>query len=244
VRRIGYAVISSVVAHVLLMATAQQLPAHAAPRRDKIVPLAMIDAPLPPVVEPPPPAPVPIAPPPRKRASIKPRPKPIEAPREIESPAPEPVRPAGLSLDSEHVVHEGNGPAAPAIENGGNMFADPNDGEPPAQKTPVHPSPPPPAPAREVPDTAAVRLTSDREAAPPYPMAAQRAEIEGQVTLNVYVGPDGRVDKVKVMRGLGYGCDEISMRWVKEHWRFKPATHQGRAIGAWISVPVSFVLDR
>jgi protein TonB len=56
----------------------------------------------------------------------------------------------------------------------------------------------------------------------PYPRAAKRANIEGTVKLEVTVGTDGRVLRVRVLKSLGYGLDEAAVRALRRA-RFKPA---------------------
>jgi TonB family protein len=138
-----------------------------------------------------------------------------------------------------------------AKEGGGNMFADPNDKLPPGDRANVRPAPAQQAgtpdgvgratgPAYEPP----LPLGSDAERAPPYPEAAQRAEVEGKVMLRIHITIDGRVDDVKIIKGLGYGCDEIAVKWARERWRFTPAKRYGKPVTETITVPVTFILDR
>lgn len=81
--------------------------------------------------------------------------------------------------------------------------------------------PPPPPPRRGV---VYVKRTPVVVRVPqvPYPRAAKRASIEGTVKLEVTVGTDGRVLRVRVLKRLGYGLDEAAVRALKRA-RFKPA---------------------
>jgi protein TonB len=56
----------------------------------------------------------------------------------------------------------------------------------------------------------------------PYPEAARSKGIEGTVLLEVTVGKDGKVRKVKVIKGIGHGLDEVAVRALKKA-SFKPA---------------------
>lgn len=56
----------------------------------------------------------------------------------------------------------------------------------------------------------------------PYPEKAKNRGIQGSVVLEVTVGKDGKVLRVKVIRGLGYGLDAVAKRALKRA-RFKPA---------------------
>lgn len=48
-----------------------------------------------------------------------------------------------------------------------------------------------------------------------YPEAAKEHKIEGTVTLNFTINYQGKVTDVKIISGLGYGCDEEAIRVVK-----------------------------
>ncbi|MEQ9496158.1 MAG: energy transducer TonB [Deltaproteobacteria bacterium] len=39
-------------------------------------------------------------------------------------------------------------------------------------------------------------------------------------------------------------CTAAAVRWAKEKWRFTPAKAGDQPVGMWITVPVTFVLDR
>ena len=143
----------------------------------------------------------------------------------------------------------GGGVAARAIEGGGNMFADPTDDTLAAgKKTSERVAPADgdgKGPGRgELQDRPPEFITSDRERVPPYPEEARKNDIEGRVMLRVYVGASGRVEKVRVLKGIGFGCDESAVRHAKKNWRFRPAIQSGSVVGMWIPVPVTFVLDR
>lgn len=214
--------------HLLLALAVGRAPA---PRREKpTIPLVVRDAPRPRAELPPPPAP-----PPRQlvrsaRRSVRP----VAA-----APEPPPAPPQGFSVDTRHTVAESS-VAVAAKEGGGNAFADPGNGLPPGDKVAVRP-PPPPEPARFVP---AEWITDARDRSPPYPSAALRNEIQGQVLLRVCVGPDGGIDSVQVVRGIGFGCDEAAARWAKERWHFKPARRGDAPVPTCLLQPMRFELER
>jgi protein TonB len=64
---------------------------------------------------------------------------------------------------------------------------------------------------------------------PVYPAAARPAGALVQVVLEVSVDERGRIGDVKVLRGLGPGCDEALVAAVRQ-WRFRPATRDGKPI--------------
>lgn len=48
-----------------------------------------------------------------------------------------------------------------------------------------------------------------------YPQEALESGIHGRVFVSFVVEPNGSISNVKVLRGIGYGCDEEAMRVVK-----------------------------
>lgn len=59
-----------------------------------------------------------------------------------------------------------------------------------------------------------------------YPEEALTHKIEGTVTLKYGIDHNGVVDEVKVIAGLGHGCDEEAIRLVKL-FRFEVPKHRG-----------------
>jgi len=80
---------------------------------------------------------------------------------------------------------------------------------------------------------------------PAYPVQALRAGIQGTVLLKVLVDPNGKPVQVMIEHGSGSRVlDDAARGHVLAAWRFHPAIRDGRAIEAWVIVPVRFNLDR
>jgi TonB family protein len=62
-----------------------------------------------------------------------------------------------------------------------------------------------------------------------YTAEASQMKIQGDVVLEVRFSADGRVDVIRVVRGLGHGLDQEAIQVAKET-RFKPATRDGKAV--------------
>ena len=123
---------------------------------------------------------------------------------------------------SASVAHSEAGPAARAVSAAA-----------PAPSTAA------PAPITP-PDFSAGQL---RNGGPAYPYLSRRAKEEGVVTLRVLVTEEGRAGEVRVDRSSGFErLDKAALATVK-HWKFLPARQAGRAIAAWVLVPVTFALD-
>ena len=45
-----------------------------------------------------------------------------------------------------------------------------------------------------------------------YPKIAVRKDIQGKVFVSFVITPTGELDDVKVIKGIGYGCDEDAVR--------------------------------
>ena len=74
-----------------------------------------------------------------------------------------------------------------------------------------------------------------------YPSDAQKAGVEGKVYLLIYIDDQGNVDDVKVLKGLGAGCDEAAVAAVKDT-KFTPGKDNGAAIKVKLSLPITFKL--
>jgi protein TonB len=70
-----------------------------------------------------------------------------------------------------------------------------------------------------------------------YPRMANEAGISGKVYITFVVEKDGSITDVRLMRGIGGGCDEEAMRVVKNMPDWVPGRQRG------IPVRVQFILD-
>lgn len=75
-----------------------------------------------------------------------------------------------------------------------------------------------------------------------YPQMAQDAGISGVVYVTFEVGKDGKVKDVKVLRGIGGGCDEEAIRVVKAMPTWKPGKQRGKAVRVQYNLPIRFTL--
>lgn len=76
-----------------------------------------------------------------------------------------------------------------------------------------------------------------------YPPIAREIGKEGTVYVSFVVNEIGNVENVKVMRGIGYGCDEEVVRVVGKMPRWKKAgKNAGHPVKVRFNIPVSFRL--
>lgn len=75
-----------------------------------------------------------------------------------------------------------------------------------------------------------------------YPSIAKQNRIEGKVFAMAYVDEKGNVDKVKIIKGLGAGCDEEVSR-VLSSSKFNPGQHEGKNVKVKTTISVVFKLN-
>jgi TonB family protein len=76
-----------------------------------------------------------------------------------------------------------------------------------------------------------------------YPKEAQEKGISGRVFVGFIVEKDGSVSEVKVLRGIGGGCDEESIRVVKAMPKWKPGKQEGKPVRVSYQLPIFFKLQ-
>jgi protein TonB len=82
-----------------------------------------------------------------------------------------------------------------------------------------------------------------KEVKPNYTGEAMRARIQGTVTMEAVVMPDGSVGNVHITRSLdsAFGLDNEAIKTVKQ-WRFRPGTRLGQPVPVLIVIEMSFTL--
>lgn len=85
--------------------------------------------------------------------------------------------------------------------------------------------------------------TPIREVKPEYTPGALQAKVQGSVTLEVEVLPNGTVGTVKVLKSLDrvHGLDQEAVRAARR-WLFLPATSGGRAVPIVVQIILDFNL--
>ena len=75
-----------------------------------------------------------------------------------------------------------------------------------------------------------------------YPEVAQKAGIEGLVTVSFIVNKEGEVSNIEILRGIGGGCDEEVIRVLKLT-KFSAAIQNGRFVPVKMTQNVRFNLQ-
>lgn len=76
-----------------------------------------------------------------------------------------------------------------------------------------------------------------------YPQMAKESGIQGRVFVTFVVERDGRVTDVRVLRGIGGGCDEEAVRVVKNMPKWTPGKQRGKPVRVQFNLPVKFTLQ-
>ena len=76
-----------------------------------------------------------------------------------------------------------------------------------------------------------------------YPTLAQESGIQGTVFVQFVVSKTGKISNVKILRGIGGGCDEEAVRVVKEMPNWIPGRQNGQAVPVMFQIPVKFQLQ-
>lgn len=76
-----------------------------------------------------------------------------------------------------------------------------------------------------------------------YPQEAREKGIQGTVFVTYVVEKDGTITNVKVLRGIGGGCDEEAVRVIESMPRWIPGKQRGEAVRVQFNMPVRFALQ-
>lgn len=76
-----------------------------------------------------------------------------------------------------------------------------------------------------------------------YPEEARKKRVEGKVLMMFVVERDGSISDIKVIRGIGSGCDQEAVRVVQQMPPWKPGQHGGKPMRVQYSLPVTFKLQ-
>ncbi len=77
-----------------------------------------------------------------------------------------------------------------------------------------------------------------------YPRAARRAKIVGTVFVGFVVDRNGQIKDARVLKGIGYGCDQEVQRVVMAMPAWKPGVLNGQPVAVRYSLPVKFAARR
>lgn len=78
-----------------------------------------------------------------------------------------------------------------------------------------------------------------------YPELAKEAGISGTVYISFVIDEEGNVTNVKLLRGIGGGCDEVALEAVKKMPKWKPGRNKAnKPVRVLHNLPVKFTLAK
>jgi TonB family protein len=75
-----------------------------------------------------------------------------------------------------------------------------------------------------------------------YPRAAIENNIQGRVFVTFIIEKDGSISNVRVLRGIGGGCDEEALRVVQNMPKWIPGKQRGKPVRVQYNLPIKFSL--
>lgn len=76
-----------------------------------------------------------------------------------------------------------------------------------------------------------------------YPVMAKESGIQGKVYMTFVVERDGSITDVRVLRGIGGGCDEEAIRVINSMPRWTPGKQRGIPVRVQFNLPIKFTLQ-
>ena len=76
-----------------------------------------------------------------------------------------------------------------------------------------------------------------------YPQKAREEGIQGTVYVTFVVEKDGSIADVRILRGIGGGCDEEAMEVVENMPDWKPGKQDGEPVRTQFNMPIRFTLN-
>ncbi|HOP49538.1 MAG TPA: energy transducer TonB [Ignavibacteriales bacterium] len=73
-----------------------------------------------------------------------------------------------------------------------------------------------------------------------YPELARKAGISGKVLIEFIVSEDGKIIEPKVVKGIGYDCNEEAIRIIKLMPKWIPGKQDGKPIKVRLILPIIF----
>lgn len=88
-------------------------------------------------------------------------------------------------------------------------------------------------------DEARIRFISENIK---YPEDARIKGIQGTVFVTFVIETDGSVTNVRILRGIGGGCDEEAIRVVENMPKWNPGKQRGENVRVMFNMPIKFAL--
>ncbi len=76
-----------------------------------------------------------------------------------------------------------------------------------------------------------------------YPVSAQANGVQGTVIINFVVNREGKIINIKVIKSIGFGCDEESVKVMEKMPLWSPGKQKGQTVLVSFTMPIRFVLN-
>jgi periplasmic protein TonB len=77
-----------------------------------------------------------------------------------------------------------------------------------------------------------------------FPKEARRSGVDGKVFTEFVVDKDGTLDAIKIIKGIGFGCDDAAIKVLQNSPKWKAGKQRGRNVKVRMSLPIYFKLVR
>ncbi|WP_420149615.1 TonB family protein [Spirosoma sp.] len=77
-----------------------------------------------------------------------------------------------------------------------------------------------------------------------YPAEARQKRVQGRVFLQFVVSSTGQIQDLRLLKGIGSGCDEEAVRVVSQMPAWKPGRQQGNPVNVMYNLPIQFALKK
>lgn len=77
-----------------------------------------------------------------------------------------------------------------------------------------------------------------------YPKEARQGKVQGQVLVQFVVAQTGEIQNLRVLKGIGGGCDEEAVRVVSQMPNWNPGKQNGKAVSVQYNLPIQFSLEK
>ena len=75
-----------------------------------------------------------------------------------------------------------------------------------------------------------------------YPKLAKKNNITGNVVVSFVIDRDGSITDIKVLKGIGFGCDEEAIRVLQNAPKWNPGKQRGEPVRVSMALPIKFSL--
>lgn len=77
-----------------------------------------------------------------------------------------------------------------------------------------------------------------------YPAEAVKANVQGNVFVQFVVTETGNIQQLRVIKGIGAGCDEEAVRVVSQMPNWTPGKQNGKPVAVMYNLPIQFALEK